>query len=238
MPASIIESKSLRAHMNLELASSLCWLDRNPILNRKAPDNWLIADYFPVPVAYFCDLHKIDLWIYSQKFGGKYHHLGPRVFGTRFFNQNGRGAFEDLYPCGQDIEEEPDSIMVDDSMTSDEQDEIELEQQRRQQTRALLKSLKIAKDTSPTRPAPELAPAAGIGLDTNIQDLATLPALTQAMIIDFIKANRYILAFPSMHFPMAGHVLYAHLIRAGLVVTYEQFRLFLLAMRKEKGLFL
>jgi hypothetical protein len=160
------------------------------------------------------------------------------VFGLRFFDRGGRGALnpDELYPCGEIIDN--DFMMTDDTRTADRRDQAEAEQQRRRQIRELLSALKIVRNPSFTGPGPNLAPAAGLGMDTNIQDFyTTLPDSKYAMIIEFIEKNRFILAFPTMHFPMAGHVLYTHMIRLGLQASYEQFRLFLSEAQRLKFLF-
>jgi hypothetical protein len=113
-------------------------------------------------------------------------------------------------------------------MTVDQRNEIAIESTRRRYTNDLLQALGVVANSQFSGPNPAPVRAAGIGMDTKIQDFGSnFPFAKLASFIDFIKANQLVLAIPTMHFPMAAHVFYAHVTRLGHQIKWEDFRQFL-----------
>lgn len=161
-----------------------------------------------------------------------------------------------LYKASTDIEAQFEHESIMGSMTKDEADRVILDETRKEQALRLqgmicendmdrlqvpdyaagilfdLKSNSRASGPGPYLVLPDFLPpdVVDFGIDTNMPVYDPITDEVErkyAKIVDFVKKRQFTLAFVTQHFPMAGHVMYAHMKRAGFKASYEDFRYFL-----------
>ncbi|KUJ16909.1 uncharacterized protein LY89DRAFT_782153 [Mollisia scopiformis] len=214
-----------QGEMSESLCPSLLYVETNPILLLDPPSGWDTPVYYPVPLPYFYNLHNSDLWNHVRKRDVTALHLGPKVLGIRDL---GFAKYGQVNMPRPDNEETEDDIMTDDSMPEDVQDTIASENGRRRQVKKLLEALENPQNIP-------LASPALVGAEPNVEsDAGTLSLDKFNEIVTFLRLNRFKLAMHTMHFNMGVHVLFAHITRAGLSISYEEFRAFLNNLKKDK----
>lgn len=178
---------------------------------------------------------------HKYRFGGEHHRLGPKTMGMRFPTGNVQAATV-VYDPSQDFDNDSDTEMIDNSMSLQQREKLDIDEGQRKRARYLRAKIDI-ETAMPNRPdgrAPDLAPAAEIGAETSISYYDINNPRDEngyAYFIEFVKTNQLILAFSTQHFAMSGHLMFENCRRLGLELDFQDFRFCLDQIENQKVLF-